>query len=93
MSAHAITATEIDLLSFFEVEPKARDEAVPWPYNDFLYETARGRFHISFAVNPAYRDVRFILSVDGQAIYELNALGVTDVRYSKKSKANCWRYW
>lgn len=31
MFAHVITATDIDLLSFFEVEPRARDEAVPDP--------------------------------------------------------------
>jgi len=34
---NAIKAEEIDLLSFFEVEPKRLDKDVPWPYNDFLY--------------------------------------------------------
>ena len=83
MSAHVITASELDLLTFFEVEPKPRDADIPWPYNDFLYETARGDFQISFAVAPAYMDVRFILSLNGRKIYELSAVGVDDVRYEK----------
>jgi hypothetical protein len=83
VSAHVITANDLDLLTFFEVEPTPRDADVPWPYNDFLYETSRGDHHISFAVAPAYKDVRCILTVGGSIIYELNALGVDDVRYLK----------
>ncbi len=85
MSAQVITASDLDLLTFFEVEPKPRDADVPWPYNDFLYETTRGEFQISFAVAPAYKDVRFILSLNGRTLYELNAIGVNDVRYEKDS--------
>jgi hypothetical protein len=83
VSAHVITASDLDLLTFFEVEPKLRDADIPWPYNDFLYETTRGDFQISFAVAPAYKDVRFILSLNGRVLYELNAVGVDDVRYEK----------
>jgi hypothetical protein len=83
VSAQVITASDLDLLTFFEVEPKPRDADVPWPYNDFLYETTRGEFKISCAVAPAYKDVRFILSLNGRMLYELNAVGVSDVRYEK----------
>ena len=83
MSAQFITASDLDLLTFFEVEPKPRDTDVPWPYNDFLYETTRGGFKISFAVAPAYKDVHFILSLNDRVLYELNAVGVDDVRYAK----------
>jgi hypothetical protein len=81
MPSKCISASDLDLLSFFEVEPKPRDDNVPWPYNDFLYETVRDEFHISCAVAPAYKDVRLILSVNGRVLYELNAVGVDDVRY------------
>jgi hypothetical protein len=83
VSAQVITASQLDLLAFFEVEPKIRDADVPWPYNDFLYETTRGEFQISCAVAPAYKDVRLILSLNGSRLYELNAVGVNDVRYEK----------
>jgi hypothetical protein len=83
VSAQVITATDLDLLTFFEVEPKPRDADVPWPYNDFLYETTRGEFQISCAIAPAYKDVRLILSLRGSTLYELNAVGVNDVRYEK----------
>jgi len=83
VSAQAITASDLDLLSFFEVEPKPRDSDIPWPYNDFLYETTRGEFQISFAVAPAYRDVHFVLALNGRTLYELTAVGVDDVRYEK----------
>src|SRR5215471_11705136 len=83
VSAQVITASDLDVLSFFEVEPKPRDADVPWPYNDFLYETTRGEFQISFAVAPAYKDVHFILSRNGRRLYELTAVGIDDVRYEK----------
>jgi len=83
VSAHVITANDLDLLSFFEVEPTPRDADVPWPYNDFLYETSRGDHRISFAVAPAYKDVHCMLAVGGSTMYELTALGVDDVRYLK----------
>lgn len=40
---------------------------------------------MSCAVAPAYKDVRIILKDNGSKIYELNAVGVNDVRYIKKS--------
>jgi len=85
VSAHVITANDLDLLTFFEVEPKPRDADVPWPYNDFLYETTRDDHRITFAVAPAYKEVHCILTVGESIIYELTALGVQDIRYSKDS--------
>jgi hypothetical protein len=83
VSSHCITANDLDLLTFFEVEPTPRDADIPWPYNDYLYETTRGDYRISFSVAPAYKDVRCILSLNGEVTYELNAVGVEDIRYSK----------
>lgn len=76
---------ELDLLTFFEVSPKIADPGVPWPYNDFLYEVQRGEFSISFAIVPAYPDVRLIVKHADSVLYEINAVSVDDVRYHNDS--------
>src|SRR5262245_46669203 len=76
-----ISAEELELLSFFEVEPKRQDEDGEWPHNDFLYEVVQGDLHLSCAIAPAYRDARIILKRAGTPIYELNAMDLEDVRY------------
>ena len=79
--SEVISAEELQLLSFFEVEPKKRDQDVPWPYNDFLYELVRGDLHLSCAIAPSYKDVRVKLKRAGSTVYELNAMDIEDVRY------------
>ena len=81
-----ISAEKLDLLSFFEVEPKKQDRDVPWPYNDFLYEVAQGDLRRSCAVAPAYKDVRIMLTRGTSTIYELNAMDVYDVRYDNDKR-------
>ena len=76
-----ISAEEWQLLSFFEVEPTPTDKDVAWPYNEYLYEIVRSEFELSFSIAPAYRDVRIILTHKGAKLYELNSMGVKDVRY------------
>lgn len=76
-----ISAEELELLSFFEVEPDRLDADVPWPYNDFAYQVSRGEYSLSFAVQPAYRDVRIILKRGDTVLYELNAVGIDDLKY------------
>jgi len=78
-----ITVDELELLGFFSVEPKRLDPDVPWPYNDFAYSVERGGLSLSFAVAPAYKDVRIIVSSGSETMYELNAVGVEDVKYHK----------
>ena len=78
-----ITASALELLTFFEVEPTSREPGEPWPYNDWLYETVRRDVAVSFAVSPAVRDVRLILRRAEATIYELNALQVDDVLYHR----------
>lgn len=80
-----ITAEEWQLLSFFEVHPELRDRDVPWCYNDALYQVDQGELELSFAVAPSYRDVRIILLNRGIRLYELNAMGVKDVRYRNEN--------
>ena len=38
---------------------------------------------LTFAVAPAYRDVRVILAHSGATLYELNATAVLDVKYRR----------
>jgi hypothetical protein len=76
-----ISAEELELLSFFEVEPKRQDDGAEWPYNDFLYEVTQEDLHLSCAITPAYRDARIMLKRGGITIYELNAMDLEDVRY------------
>jgi hypothetical protein len=75
-----ISAQEWQLLSFFEVEPTSPDGEA-WPYSDFLYQVSHGDLHLSCAVAPAYKDVRIILRRGERVTYELNAMGIEDVRY------------
>ena len=82
---NTISADEWQLLSFFEVEPTPADEDVDWPYNDYLFEIIRGEFELSCSIAPAYRDVRMILTHKGVKLYELNSMGVTDVKYRKEA--------
>lgn len=78
----AIRAKEWELLSFFETEPRLLDSDVVWDYNDALYEIKRESLGLSFAIAPAYQDVRIVLKAEGARIYELNAMAVNDVMYS-----------
>lgn len=76
-----LSVTELDLLTFFEVEPKRVDPDDPWPYNDFLYENTFGGTDVSFSLAAAYKDVRLILKRSRHVVYELNAMGLHDVCY------------
>ena len=68
-------------LTFFATSPAQLDPDVPWTYNDSVYEVADGRVQISFAIAPSVKDVRVVLKSDGVLLYELNAVGIEDVKY------------
>lgn len=76
---------EWQLLSLFEVEPEYLYPEDPWPYTDAAYSISRDGFELSCAIHPAYSDIRIILKRDAQRIFELNAMGVQDIRYSNES--------
>jgi len=75
-----ITATELELLACFGVEPRLLDPGVPWCYNDAAYAVEVDGLSVSFAIQPAYRDVRLIVLRGEQRLFELSAVGVADVR-------------
>jgi hypothetical protein len=57
-----ITATELQLLECFGVDPKLLDPNDPWSYNDAFYVVEIDGLSVSFAVQPSYRDVRLIVT-------------------------------
>ena len=77
----SISVDELDLLTFFECEPKTLDSDMPWVYNDLLYEFTSGEYSLSFAIAPAYIDVRLNIKREQEMFYELNALGMDNVIY------------
>ena len=76
-----VTAEEWQVLSFFEVQPELSDPDEPWCYNDAVYVIERDGHRLSFALAPAYRDVRIILTYKNTRLYEFNSMSVQDVRY------------
>lgn len=78
-----VSVEELELLSFFEVEPLRADRDIPWPYNDFSYQLDVGQYTVSFSIAPAYKDLSLSVSHNGAAIYAFKALSVKDVRYHK----------
>lgn len=77
---HPLSVDEFSLLNFFGAVPVQVDDDVPWVYNDSAYEVTTGQVQVFFAVAPADRDVRIRLRLRGIVLYELNAMGVQDVR-------------
>ena len=76
-----LSVNEYDLVSFFGILPIQLDPDVPWVYNDSLYEAADGDLHLSFAITPSVRNVRVVLKSREATVYELNAMGILDVRH------------
>jgi hypothetical protein len=77
----SLSIDEYDLVQFFSALPTQLDEAVPWEYNDSVYDASDSWMHLSFAIAPAVKDVRILVTIGGICVYEFNAMGVADVRY------------
>jgi hypothetical protein len=80
---NSVSVEELELLSFFEVEPTLADKDAPWPYNDFSYEVMIGEYKVLFGIAPSYPDLSLSISHGGADIYSFTALSVKDVRYHK----------
>jgi hypothetical protein len=78
-----LSVEELELLSFFSVEPQPLDPKRPWPYNDFLYKVEIAPYAISFTIAPADRDLSFSVTHNGLQIYAFQATALKDVRYHK----------
>lgn len=86
---HYISVSELELLTFFEVEPTLLDSGDPWIYNDALYVIRIGEIDLSFAIRPSNKDVRIILKCRNSVLYELNSVSVEDVKYHHDSGREC----
>ena len=76
-----LSVSELQLLSFFEVEPTRLDEGVPWPFNDFTYNVEIGEFAVRFGIAPAYKDLSFSIMISGVEFYSFVGLDVKDVTH------------
>jgi hypothetical protein len=45
---NCVTVEELELSSFFGVEPARADRDIAWPYNDFSYLLEAGEYTVSF---------------------------------------------
>jgi len=75
-----ITATELDLLSCFGVEPQLRDPGVPWQDNSATYDVEVDGSMVSFTIEPGFQELRFTVHRSGQRVVELTANSFTDLR-------------
>ena len=75
-----ITATELQLLECFGVEPLLLDAAIPWCDNDAAYSVEVDGLSVSFAVRPSYRDVRIVVNFGDRRMLEFNATSVSDLQ-------------
>jgi hypothetical protein len=80
----ALSIDEYDLLSFFGDGPTTLDEGIPWVYNDSTYVAGDSRARVSFAIAPAARDVRILLTSGGDCVFEFSASSVVDVRLHRE---------
>ncbi len=81
-----VSAEELDLLNFFEVEPSRLDRDTPSPYNEFTYEVASAQYSITFVIAPAYKDVSLAVAHCGAEIYRFKGTAVKDVRCHKDAQ-------
>lgn len=80
-----ITIEDLDLQAFFGCAPICPDAGIPWPNNDFSYEYRSDNKSVLFTIMPASKDVRIMLKVGKQVVYELNAIDIGDVVCIKHS--------
>src|SRR5262249_21213902 len=73
---NGITATELQLLACFGVEPHLLEARVPWCYNEAAYVLVLDDLSVSFAVQPSSRDLRLISCRGKRRLYGLHAVGV-----------------
>jgi hypothetical protein len=75
-----ITATELDLLACFGVEPELRDPNVPWQYNRATYLLDVDGWAVSFTIEPSCHELLLTLHHGGQRVLEFAANSFTDMR-------------
>ncbi len=85
-----IKADELDLMTFFECDPKLLDPEDPWFYNDASYNYRKNDDSIIFSLAPSARDVRIIHTIDDVLVFEFNSMEILDVVYFIDESCNEW---
>jgi hypothetical protein len=80
---NCVTVEELELLSFFGVEPARVDQDIPWPYTDFSYLLEVGGYTVSFRIAPAYKDLSLSVAHNGSELYSVRSVSIKDVRYHR----------
>jgi hypothetical protein len=75
-----ITASELELMTFFECAPAQLDRDVPWPYDCFTYEFHSPTESLKFEIHPAMPTVELSVVKDGETVFTLSADTPLDVR-------------
>jgi hypothetical protein len=75
-----LTASELDLLACFAVEPRLRDPGVDWTDNHATYEVEIDGTAVTFALAPATRELQLTLHRAGQRVLELTANSFADLQ-------------
>ncbi len=78
-----VSVDELELLSFFEVEPSRVDPEAPWVYNELTYQLKLGQYAISFTICPSYRDLWLSVTDNDKQVYSFAGRSIEDVRYHK----------
>ena len=79
-----LAVEELQLLSFFAVEPARADrDDVPWPYNEYAYRAEAGPYTVDFQIAPADKTLSLVVSRLGAELYLLKDMAVQDVRYHR----------
>ncbi len=74
-----ITATELELLACFGVEPTLLDAGIPWCFNEATYAVEVDGIAVTFTVAPSCRDIRLTAKRGDRPLYELAAIQIEDV--------------
>jgi len=78
-------STEFGLLTCFGVEPHLLDADIPWCYNTATYNVEVDGLAVSFAVQPAYCQVRLEVRRAGQRLFAVAADWVAELRVIDES--------
>jgi hypothetical protein len=89
----AITATELELLACFAVEPTLSEPDKPWWYVDATYRVELEELLVTFKVHPSYKDVELLVVRNDRPVYDLTAIGVEDVRVSNIPGCDTFEIW
>ncbi len=72
---------EWEALAFFGADPVSRAYGTEWFDSDSVYAVARADLNLSCAIHPIHRDVRLILRLGENVVFEWNAQGLDDICY------------